>query len=250
VNGIRFTIRPSRLGVVAVIAACVVNPGCLTSRVVAELDRESIREARDELSKPLPGDLGALYRLRVASSGGLRLSLLTLGQSGRMTISEPFGSAISLTSWGGGGEPVFHDLREGCRLAAADLSAVLGVGALPLPQATRLLGGRLPALGEDRIEPANGGRLAVIGDWGSGLVTLVPDPWRIALVEQQPAPGNTGWSVRLEDHTLSVPGWIRVEGADGRWAELELVRLEWDRVEELPVLPDLPPCTGDRRGGL
>jgi hypothetical protein len=42
-----------------------------------------------------------------------------------------------------------------------------------------------------------------------------------------------------------VPGFIRVKNADGRWAELDLVRLEWNAGRELPPNPDLPICTFD-----
>jgi hypothetical protein len=227
---------------VVVVGLLLVLSGCRSAGTPAVLDRGSAQLAADELSRPPSGDLGALYRLRVPSSGGLRLALLTRGELGRMTISEPFGSAVSLTAWGGAAAPEVFDLRAGCRLPAADLSAVLGVGSLPLAQAARLLGGRLPALPEDRVEIDEAGRLTLAGDWGSGIVTLAPDPWRVVSFAQQGVSEEASWKLRLDRHTLSVPGRIRVEGGDGRWAELELVRLEWDEIGELPALPQLPLC--------
>jgi hypothetical protein len=56
-----------------------------------------------------------------------------------------------------------------------------------------------------------------------------------------------GWRVELRDHSSSVPGWLRVRGANGRWAELELVRLEWHQDAGLPPVPELPPCAEGRR---
>ena len=50
--------------------------------------------------------------------------------------------------------------------------------------------------------------------------------------------------IELGDHTLSIPGFVRVENPNGRWAELRLVRLEWNEGEEMPPLPGLPLCTG------
>jgi hypothetical protein len=192
----------------------------------------------------LPGNLAALYRLRVPSSGGLRLSVLTAGSNGRVTISEPFGSAVSLTAWSGGSWSEVFDLREGCRFATEDLSGVLGVTTLPLPQAVRLLGGRLPAVADDRVEPSSPRQLRVDSRSWRGLVTLAPGPWRVIAVEEIPPQGRPGWRAQLRDHSVSVPGWIRVKGADGRWAELELVRLEWPAARELPPTPELPQCGG------
>jgi hypothetical protein len=230
-----------------IFGVCLFGLGCQSTVAPASVDRDAMQQALELLSRPLSGDLGALYRLRVSSSGGLRLSVLTKGPQGRMTISEPFGSAVSLTAWGGTGAPEVFDLRASCRLPAADLSTVLGVGRLPLAQAVQLLGGRLPAGVEDRLDIVADARIRVSGEWGSGLVTIAQDPWRVISFEQQIPSGGEAWTVRLGRHTLSTPGWIRVEAADGRWAELELVHLEWDRVGELPALPRIPRCeSGDR----
>jgi len=159
-----------------------------------------------------------------------------------VTISEPFGSAVSLTAWSGTTPPTVFDLQQGCRFVTDDVSGVLGVGSLPLPQAVRLLGGRLPTVEGDRVEILEDGRLRVEGDRWHGLVVLDDDPWRVTAVEDLSAGEGRGWRARLRDHTSSLPGWLRVTGVEGRWAELELVRLEWDSVDELPEVPDVPWC--------
>lgn len=156
-----------------------------------------------------------------------------------MTVSEPFGSAVSVTAWAGDRDPVFYDLREGCRLVTSDLAAVLGVRAMPLPQAVRLLGGRLPALPGDEVSNFAGG-LVVTGRGWSAEVRVAPDPWRIVSVRNATR-SDSGWKLDLEEHTGSVPGRIRI-AREGRWAELELVRLEWNQGTVLPETPDLPAC--------
>jgi hypothetical protein len=202
---------------------------------------EDVEAAIERLRRPLSGDPAALYRLRVASSGGLRMGLLTSGDAGRLTVSEPFGSAVSLTAWAGSRPTTFFDLREGCRLDTADLELVLGVGAMPLPQAVLLLTGRLPATGDDELSGREDGSILVEGRGWSARITVAADPWRVVSVEE--AGGRDGgWRLDLSGHSLSVPGSIRVENRDGRWAELELVRLEWNDGAELPRLPDLPLC--------
>ena len=197
------------------------------------------------LSRPLPGDPAALYRLRVPASGSLRLGLLTLAGAGRITVSEALGSALSVVAWGGGGGPLLYDLREGCVVGISDLSGVVGVGSIPLPGVVRLLGGRLPAVAGDRVRVTEAGRVRISGvDW-EAEVTLAPDPWRVLTVDQVPV--GTGWHVELGKHTSSVPGRVVVEHPEEDWAELELIRLEWSRVEELPPLPELPPCRRTQR---
>jgi hypothetical protein len=198
--------------------------------------------AIEKLNRPLSADPAALYRLRVKSSSSLRLSLLTRGEDGRLTVSEPLGGAVSLTSWSGSSQPTFFDLRKGCRIQAVDLERALGVAAMPLPQAVRLFVGRLPATGDDWVTPRGDGRILVEGMRWAALVTVAADPWRVVSVEEVISQGE-GWSFELRDHTLSVPGFIRVRNADGRWAELDLVRLEWSEGGELPPIPDLPLCT-------
>ena len=216
--------------------------GCQsTARETVPVDPE---EAIEKLNRPLSGDPAALYRLRVSSSGGLRMSVLTSGEDGRLTVSEPFGAAVSLTLWSGSQQTTFFDLREGCQIQATDLEQALGVAAMPLPQAVRLFAGRLPATGDDWIVPREDGRILVEGLRWAALVTVAADPWRVVSVEQVVAQGR-GWRFELSDHSLSVPGSIRVENADGRWAELELVRLEWSDGGQLPPIPDLPLCAAE-----
>jgi hypothetical protein len=217
--------------------------GCnSTTRQTAALDPA---DAIADLSRSLPGDPAALYRLRVASSGGLRMALLTSGEAGRLTVSEPFGSAVSLTAWSNSTPATFYDLREGCRLDAADLELALGVGAMPPPQAVRLLAGRLPVTAGDEVTVDENGRILVVGKGWAAWVAVASNPWRITSVE---GVGDRGadWLIELDDHTLSVPGQLRVKNVDGRWAELELVRLEWNEGGQLPPLPDLPPCVSRR----
>jgi hypothetical protein len=231
--------------------ACTVSSMVMAALVLLGIAgcRSAVREsapvdlvaAIEKLRRPLSGDPAALYRLRVSSSGGLRMAVLTSGDEGRLTISEPFGSAVSLTSWTASQPPTFFDLRKGCRLESSDLERVLGVAAMPLPQAVRLLVGRLPATSEDRVTAREDGRILVEGrDWAA-VVDVAADPYRVVSVEEDGS-RDRGWRFRLRDHSLSVPGFMRVENADGRWAELDLVRLEWSERGELPPRPDLPPC--------
>lgn len=222
--------------------------GCRSSAPPPTQDPTALAEAVDALHRPLSGDMAALYHLRVPTSGGLRLSIVQKGTEGRLTISEPFGAAVSMAAWGGPDKPRFLDLRQGCRVPGTDSSAVFGVRVMPLPQAVRLLGGRMPAVDTDRVLAGEGGRLEIAGDGWSAWVTVAAQPWRITAVEQVTAGGVSGWKVRLDDHSGSVPGWIRVKGANGRWAELKLVRLQWDTVGELPPLPSLPVCDHQARG--
>jgi hypothetical protein len=203
-----------------------------------------LEEAIETLSRPLSGDPAILYRLRVSSSGGLRMAVLTSGESGRLTVSEPFGSAVSLTAWTASLPPTFFDLRKGCRLGASSFKRALGVRAMPLPQAVRLLVGRLPAVPGDRVTPLGEDRILIEGRGWSALVRVAADPFRVLSVEDAGS-GNRGWSLELDDHSISVPGFVRVENPDGRWAELDLVRLEWSEHGELPPLPEVPLCSVD-----
>lgn len=237
----------SALAATVVFLAVALGAGCRTSSPPRSQPPSDLAEAVRQLSRALPGDLAALYRLRVPSSGGLRLSIVTAAQDGRVTISEPFGAALSLTAWSGSRSAEVFDLRRGCRFAADDLSGVLGVAHLPLPHMVRLLGGRLPAIEGDRIDIQQDGRLRVSGPKWRGLVELASDPLRVVSVEDLSSGDEMGWRVELRDHTSSVPGWLKVWGSDGRWAELELVRLEWPDNAHLPPVPELPVCVGDRR---
>jgi hypothetical protein len=209
--------------------------GCATTRAPV-LGQADLQLAVDELRRPLPGDLAALYRLRVPSSGGLRLAIVTRGEAGRLTVSEPFGAAVSISAWSPGQAPSFFDLREGCRVDAVDLSAALGVGGIPMGQAARLLGGRLPALADDRVQVGADGWVRVAGSGWGCRVRIAAEPWRVEEV------AGASWRVRLAEHTGSLPGFVRLE-RDGQGAvELRLVRLEWPESPALPEVPELPPC--------
>ncbi len=203
-----------------------------------------LQEAITSLQRPLPGEPVALYKLRVPNTGGLRLSVRTSGEEGRLTVAEPFGAAISITAWGGSRPPTFFDLREGCRVQASNLSHVLGVPALPLPEAVRLLGGRLPSSAGDRVSAGDDGRILVEGTGWAAVVTVAPDPWRVVAVTAV-GKGKPAWRLELGDHSASVPGTVRISQREGRWAELALIRLEWNEGGPLPELPDLLPCTAD-----
>lgn len=226
-------------------AICAVTfSGCRTSSPV--FDPQDLESARSELTRPLPADPSVLYRLRVSSSGRLRLSVLTSGDAGRLTISEAFGSALSITAWRASAPPRYYDLRESCQLEISDLSQVLGVGAMPLPQAVRLLVGRMPAVADDSVSPVGGSTFLVEGSGWAAEVEVADDPWRVIRVREV-GESASGWKIVLEDHTGSVPGSVRVKRSDGRSAELELLRLEWNEGGDLPDLPDVPLCVVEGR---
>jgi len=170
------------------------------------------------------------------------MALRTSGTEGRLTVSEPFGSAVSITAWIGRQAPTFFDLREGCRLEGADLSRVVGIDVLPLPQAVRLLAGRLPTRDGDQLSLSEDGRFLVEGEGWAAVVTVAAAPWRVVAVEEA-GPEGLRWSLTLADHTSSVPGEVYIEQKDGRWAQLNLVNLEWKDGGVLPALPDLPKCS-------
>jgi hypothetical protein len=215
--------------------------GCRTS--APDFAPAALESARVQLMLPLPGDPAALYRLRVPTVGGLRMAVLTSGTAGRLTVSESMGSAISVTAWTGTGGGQFYDMREGCRLESADLSRVLGIGAMPLPQAVLLLAGRLPAASGDTVSSTDSGHLLIRGEGWAADVRVAAEPWRVMEVEEV---GNEpGWDIVLGNHTGSVPGTVRLKTSNRRWAELELIRLEWRDGGELPALPVLPWCVVD-----
>lgn len=236
------TRSPNRdlLGVVLALVA-LGGAGCASGRSVG-LEEDRLDEAIATLTRPLPGDFAGLYAMRMSRSGGFRLAVITAGDGGRMTVSEPFGAAISLTAWSTGGPAVFFDMEAGCRRPAADVEEVLGVRAVPLAQAVRLLGGRLPALAGDDVVPRADGDIELVGDGWAARVRVAPDPWRVQEVAEVGALRGRGWRIELDDHTSSVPGRIRVENVDGRWVELELTRMEWPESARLPDLPDFPEC--------
>lgn len=226
------------MSVQGILGCSSTNPGG------AGLDSQQLNLAIERLNRPAAGDMAALYDLRVAKSGGLRLSVVTAGRSGRLTISEPFGSAVSLTAWEADSPTVFFDMDEGCRREVDDLEDILGVGALPLEPAARLLGGRLPTTQDGEVRPDGEGAIVIIEDGFAATVRLASDPWRVMEVWLNPDDRGDGWHLELGSHASSVPGTIRIENPDGRWAELELKRLEWPTGASLPDLPIFPPCGG------
>lgn len=233
------------LGAVALVILIQGAAGCSSTRTSSSgADSQQLIEAIERLGRPTAGDMAALYDLRVARSGGLRLSVVTAGRSGRLTISEPFGSAVSLTAWEAGSPTIFFDMEEGCRREVRDLEDVLGVGALPLEPAARLLGGRLPMTDVGQVRPEGNGLVEVVEDDFEATLRLVSDPWRVAEVWVNRSAPGTGWHLELGSHASSVPGTIRIENPDGRWAEIVLKRLEWPTGAILPDLPNFPPCGG------
>ena len=69
---------------------------------------------------------------------------------------------------------------------------------------------------------------------------MATEPWRVMTVDEV---GNEpGWSIVLGNHTGSVPGSVRLNTSNRRWAELELIRLEWHDGGDLPALPEVPWC--------
>ena len=226
-----------------VLGAIAASTACTTTG--PKFEAVELEAAQETLRAGLPGDPAMLYRLRVRSAAGLRLAVRAAGEEGRMTVSEPFGSAVSLTAWKSVDETAFFDLREGCRIEGSDLSQALGIGAMPLPQALRLLGGRLPAVETDAVTPRSDGRLVIEGRGWAALVSLLDDPWRVVLVEEV-TEREKGWRIELGDHRASVPGSVRLRNTDGHWVELQLVRFEWTAGSTLPPLPNLPLCELNR----
>lgn len=222
----------------AALVAVLAAVGCSTTGVGQQKPESPSLEAVVELlRRPLPGPFVALYRLRVPSTGGLRLSVIADGGGGRMTISENLGGAVVVAGWDELGRSEIFDLREGCRLEGDRAVGALGLGNLPLDRAILLMGGRLPALEGDLVRQLGGDQVLEIvsEDWWSAA-EMAFEPSRISSLRGE------DWSVSLDDHTSSVPGKIRIEMPAGEWAELELVRLQWEFSGDLKPLPDLPLC--------
>lgn len=226
-----------RIVPVAVVVALVCG-GCRTTGI-GQLAPEAppFETVVTLLRRPLPGPFVALYRLRTPSTGGLRLSVIADGGRGRMTVSESLGGAVVVAGWDDHGRSEIFDLRKGCRLEGDGAVRALGLGHLPLDRAILLLGGRAPALEGDRVSALGHGELLEIAGAGWWSVAeLAHDPLRIVALRGE------DWAVEMGDHTSSVPGRIRIETPSGDWAELELVRLQWEFSGDLPPLPDLPVC--------
>ncbi len=195
-----------------------------------------LAEAVVALRRPLPGPLVALYRLRVPSTGGLRLSVIAEGDRGRMTVSENLGGALAVLAWDGERIRIF-DLKEGCRSPDRDRPTIPGMEGLPMDRAILLMGGRLPVISGDVVRPDDGkSTVEIDGPGWNASAGLAFDPVRILSVRGE------GWSVELGDHTSSLPGTLRFETGSDQWAELELVRLQWKFEGEWPPLPDFPEC--------
>lgn len=190
-----------------------------------------LRQGVERLSRPMPGTIGALYRLRIPETGGLRLSVHGDVEAGRMTVSKSMGGAVAAMEWHGESLRIL-DLEEGCRLDTETAADTVGLGLMPPRQVIRLLGGRLPENGDGPRISAGGN---IVGEgWRA---TLARQPWRVAHVT-----GGGGWTLDMSRHTSSLPGFARLEREDGQWLELELVHLEWNPSGDLEPLPDLPPC--------
>ncbi len=230
-----------RFAALGVAGLLVIGAGCASSRF-EPVDPDRLEEGIARLSGPLPRDVAALYDLDVRWSGGLRLTLLATADAGRFAISEAFGSALSITVWSADRPTSVLDFDVGCRQRIDDVAGVAGVGALPVRQAARLLGGRLPAVPEDRVSRGPRSTLEVRGAGWAARVLVQADPWRVVEVRELRADGRRGWRVRLAEHDGSVPGRVKVAAPGGRRAELALKRIEWSDELALPGLPELPRC--------
>ena len=229
-----------KLGVLVIASLLGVIFGCATVETrkpsAPAATSAEIAEAVAVLRRPLPGPLVALYRLRVPSTGGLRLSVIADGNRGRMTVSENLGGALAILAWDGEGSRIF-DLKEGCRPSDRDRPTIPGMEGLPMDRAVLLMGGRLPVIPGDVVRPDDGNSTVEIdGSGWSASVRLAFDPVRILSVR------GAGWSMELGDHTSSLPGMLRFETSSDQWAELELVRLQWKFEGKWAPLPDLPEC--------
>jgi hypothetical protein len=239
----RSFVRSRSLGLVAAAACFLTVGGCRSTAVVERppLTDVQLEQAREALGRPLANNLAALYKLRVPRSSGLKASIRTVGDQGRLGITGPFGDVVSLAAWQAGEMGEMFDLKEGCRIPRVNLDAVLGAGRLPLAQAILLLAGRLPAMAGDRVSITPDGELEVVGlDW-SARVAVAADPWRVVEVRAVTR-GEPAWRISLSDHDGHVPTEIRIDRSDGDWARLKLVRLVFTVGGALPPLPDLEVC--------
>ncbi len=232
--------RGRKQGALVIASVLGVVIGCATVETgkpsVPAATSAEIAEAVSVLRRPLPGPLVALYRLRVPSTGGLRLSIIAEGNRGRMTVSENLGGALAILAWDGEGSRIF-DLKEGCRPSERNRPTIPGMAGLPMDRAVLLMGGRLPVNPGDVVRPVDGkSTVEIDGPGWNASVGLAFDPVRILSVRGE------GWSVELGDHTSSLPGTLRFETGSDQWAELELVRLQWKFEGEWPPLPDFPEC--------
>lgn len=226
----------------AVVAVVVIAAGCRSTSPQAQgrsWSPDWSDRAVEVLGRPLPGPMAALYRMRVPSTGGLRLGIIVTGNGhGRMTISEPFGAAVMIAGWDNQREAEVFDLEEGCRLSREQAMAAMGLGALPLDRATRLLGGRLPDRFGDEFRQKQEGVLVITGPDFRAEIEVDAEPWRVVAVR------SAGYTVELDKHTSSLPGRLRIKNRDGDSAELILGTLKWEGPDDLSPLPVLPVCGG------
>ncbi len=228
--------RTAGIVLVMVTAAILACAACQTAGT-AQPEPVSFEVEAALLQRPLPGPFVALYRLRVPSTGGLRLSVIADRGQGRMTVSENLGGAVVVAGWDDQGGSVVFDLRKGCRLEGEHAVEALGLGSLPLSRVILLLGGRIPALEGDQVTALGSKNLFEIAGAGWWSVAeLAREPSRVVALRGE------DWEVELHKHTSSVPGDLRIDTPSGDWAELELVRLQWEFSGELPPLPELPVC--------
>lgn len=226
-----------RVGRALFLCCVVAAAGCSSLKPVDAVGDIDLSSGMKLLSRPLPGPMAALYRLRAGSTGNLRLSLIADHEWGRMTVAESFGSTLSIVAWEGGGSlPLVLDMRHGCRLHQNDLAGVLGFSSIPVRRMMRLLGGRLPLEAGDQLERGSGGKLRIEGRNWKGRLVLASNPWRVVRL-------NSGdFSVVLKDHTLSVPGRIEMEDLEGHRIRLDLLRLKWEIKRKPEELGDFPFC--------
>jgi hypothetical protein len=193
---------------------------------------DQLTAAATALDRRLDGSVGLLYRLRTAGTGRLGLTVLVDDRGeGRMTVADTFGATVAVAAWEGAGSPTLYDLREECAVRGR---GVAGFATLPMDRAVLLMTGALPLRNGDDLVFDHGHAVISGPSWNARL-EIVADPWRVTRVEA----GEL--VIRLSDHDGPVPGRIVVKGPDDS-AELELRRMERNRVRTLPEVPDLPWC--------
>lgn len=216
--------------------------GCRSTTPVLSTGEEQLSAAIRELTRPLPGPMAALYRLQVGSTRTLRLAVLADGDWGRMTISESFGSTLSIGAWDEAEGSRVLDMRDGCQLPPRGLAGELGLGEIPMKRIPLLLGGRIPLEEDDHLDfGRDPGEILIRSDHWQALIRLVPDPWRVCELR------SGEFVVKLSDHSLSVPGRIETRDASGRLIRLDLLRLKWEIGRKPGALPELPLCPADSR---
>ena len=222
----------SRFAAIAAVVLTLLVGACSTTARRPAMTAEEFSQATEDLRRPLEGGVGLLYRLRTAGTGRLGLTVLVDDHGeGRMTVADTFGATVAVAAWTRGDQPVLYDLREECAVRGR---GVAGFATLPMDRAILLMTGALPLRDGDELRLEDGAAVISSSSW-SARVEIATAPWRITRVEA----GDL--VIRLSDHDGIVPGRIVVKGADES-AELELRRLERNRIRRLPDVPDLPWC--------